>query len=290
MVLPATDAPPPPARREHRAQREACPMGRTTSACAERTLESRASRITGAHHLRLRGENERVLRSMPVFRAPPPPARREPAPAAVPESALRTTSACAERTRPAPQAARTSPHHLRLRGENETACHSRHWSIAPPPPARRELVRQRLPGEYGRTTSACAERTARWRWRPRRPPHHLRLRGENIPAALGTRPSRAPPPPARRERRRELDDRPLVRTTSACAERTRPPESRALSCTHHLRLRGENASGPEFATRIRAPPPPARRERRHLEDGHGGQRTTSACAERTAGSTPSCAG
>ena len=174
-------ASPPPARRELGQRGELLPLGRITSACAERTPGPPTSPPATAHHLRLRGENriEAIMRG--PKNASPPPARRERQVLALACGRHRITSACAERTAPSPGPWPVRPHHLRLRGENIDQSCPGGVDDASPPPARRE--REFAADDAGprRITSACAERTRPRRWPRARAAHHLRLRGENSP-------------------------------------------------------------------------------------------------------------
>ena len=218
------------------------------------------SRIGRSHHLRLRGEKLRLLDFA--------------------KGVARTTSACAERTSGRTASAGPRPHHLRLRGENSMQPFPFVTDFAPPPPTRRECGHNRLAGGADRTTSACAETTCRGSSRSRAASHHLRLRGENAEWLAHLDTFDAPPPPARRAREAGRLYVISVRTTFACAERTRPSRTRSAWTSHHLRLRGENVEPRLKAVPAAAPPPPARRERLPVIPRRDVVRTTSACAER----------
>ncbi len=128
----------------------------------------------------------------------------------------------------------------------------------PPPLARGE----RDPGcagvEVGRTTPACAGRTAVVVSVSIRAPDHPRLRGEN-----GQRPrccciTAGPPPPARGEPSLALTAGAAGRTTPACAGRTQTRWVTGCPSTDHPRLRGEHPDLASVWTVAIGPPPLAR--------------------------------
>ncbi len=75
---PRTHGPPPPARGEPRGGTGAGAGGRTTPACAGRTVTTTSPRPWRADHPRLRGENTGVWITVESHVGPPPPARGEP--------------------------------------------------------------------------------------------------------------------------------------------------------------------------------------------------------------------
>ena len=115
------------------------------------------------------------------------------------------------------------------------------------------------------------------------PTDHPRLRGENALARVCPHVAHGPPPPARGEPARGALVATSKRTTPACAGRTAASRAPGRAPPDHPRLRGENRLGRPDGARLVGPPPPARGERRALQDMPDGPRTTPACAGRTCG-------
>jgi len=239
----------PPSRRPHHLR----PRGENA--------ESFGTGGTATHHLRLRGENVTVAGSPAPATAPPPPMRRELEQQPVQVRDVRTTSAYAERTAHRQCGAHGGPHHLRLRGENQTRGAIHGNTCVPPPPTRRERRLRRTAPDTRRTTSAYAERTSASSSSSTGRTHHLRLRGENHNILHEFAHIAAPPPPTRREPFLYEHGPFASRTTSAYVERTATSSRPPPRCAHHLRLRGENFINEVLLMGPNAPPPPTRRER-----------------------------
>ena len=173
----------------------------------------------GLPPLARRGHGQ-VADQAPHGRGLPPLARRGRRAGSAPARRGRVTSARAERTgRPAARAAPRAGY-LRSRGEDRENPLPPLLFVGLPPLARRGHQRQDLrPGE-GRVTSARAERTCPRPGCAASPTGYLRSRGEDGVSSKLVRGIRGLPPLARRGRLPVLLLGPLVRVTSARAERT----------------------------------------------------------------------
>ena len=152
--------------------------------------------------------------------------------------------------------------YLRMRGEYICSPHAPPQPPELPPHARRIRRLSRTARRTLGTTSACAENTLfrrpvlRSRW------NYLRMRGEYAnPYMIGIEPQELPPH-ARRIPPPALCLGTRNRTTSACAENTRAPPSRATAGGNYLRMRGEYVFCPFELVGYGELPPHARRIRR----------------------------
>ena len=195
--------------------------------------------------------------------------------------APRTRFGSPQRTHGRSSAARF-PDHPRLRGKNLSGIGSKIAGSGPPPPAREELDGAAVGADTVRTTPACAGRTGTTSAPPSDQPDHPRLRGKNQGSLGGHADTSGPPPPAREERARSRSRGMASGTPPACAGRTDLVTSDVLDHADHPRLRGKNPAPGSHQGVEAGPPPPAREERccrsRRLRE----DRTTPACAGRTA--------
>ena len=236
----------------------------------------------------MRGEYRLIAHAASCHWELPPRARRirRPRPEALPLPG--TTSACAENTRACLDRVRLWGNYLRVRGEYEAAPVAEEAEVELPPRARRIPPHPHIHATSLGTTSACAENT--------RKPHrlefpawnYLRVRGEyNWPvSSVGV--SVELPPRARRIQCLAWTTGTNFGTTSACAENTQALWLPGRRCRNYLRVRGEYGSLFVPSPGKMELPPRARRIRGRKAKIMPTPRTTSACAENTAGAYLFC--
>ena len=132
--------------------------------------------------------------------------------------------------------------HLRLRGENRYTLHVQPISPETPPLTRRKPFCCLISCFSLRNTSAYAEKTWNVTSSNQGKQKHLRLRGENLRAAISARYSVETPPLTRRKLRTNFTCSGNSRNTSAYAEKTANFQLYNFTFRKHLRLRGENAA------------------------------------------------
>ena len=177
---------PPRARRIPVEENKMILDSRTTSACAENTLQQQAQQGWIGNYLRVRGEYRHPRFRETINLELPPRARRIRLPEGYQSSYAGTTSACAENTdkTACPQ---TAPgNYLRVRGEYFFRTHRREKNAELPPRARRIRRGRHFQGLPKGTTSACAENTAWWTQSTHSGRNYLRVRGEYIPSRENT--------------------------------------------------------------------------------------------------------
>ena len=135
------------------------PLGGTTSACAENTLDHGDHWGDPGNYLRVRGEYHPHSPRQGILSELPPRARRIPSKMIQAIGWQGTTSACAENTRKPYHTPAPGRNYLRVRGEYISSPPSVMLTTELPPRARRIpkhfLGTRNIPG----TTSACAENT-----------------------------------------------------------------------------------------------------------------------------------
>ncbi len=211
---------PPPARSGRFREQGPGRPARFTSACAERTRRTAAAGDRAPVHLRLRGADAAMSRTIWRSAGSPPPARSGLGRVVGELGGGRFTSACAERTLATLFPCRKRSVHLRLRGADIGRVSSTSAWTGSPPPARSGPHQVVLVPAVQRFTSACAERTRQPATCLQAPTVHLRLRGADQFFASPSHAAVGSPPPARSGRGIRGAQPGLSRFTSACAERT----------------------------------------------------------------------
>ena len=192
----------------------------TTSACAENTNRRRGGGHPSWNYLRVRGEYHRVRYVSGVARELPPRARRILCAVRATQSAIGTTSACAENTTNFPHKINRQRNYLRVRGEYNSLIASMPPGVELPPRARRIHLQLITPANVNGTTSACAENTSPLMKNPKWTRNYLRVRGEYGYASPRPQHHQELPPRARRILPCTGHIGHSEGTTSACAENT----------------------------------------------------------------------
>ena len=154
------------------------PLGGTTSACAENTLDHGDHWGDPGNYLRVRGEYHPHSPRQGILSELPPRARRIPSKMIQAIGWQGTTSACAENTRKPYHTPAPGRNYLRVRGEYPSRP-STGLVIRELPPRARRILQSPSSARYsGGTTSACAENTAAFPIYTAPSRNYLRVRGE----------------------------------------------------------------------------------------------------------------
>ncbi len=255
--------------------------GRLTSARAESTFGVGACVVSGAAHLRSRGEHEVCVTALEAVAGSPPLARRALARGGLEDAGGRLTSARAESTASVYFSSASAAAHLRSRGEHAVDGAARMPSVGSPPLARRAPAARRPQPVAGRLTSARAESTPVIKRRIRERAAHLRSRGEHTSEAQALLNTAGSPPLARRARGEHEGPDHALRLTSARAESTFWVWRSGTGTPAHLRSRGEHKLALVVPSPSLGSPPLARRAPQRAEVLMPRVRLTSARAEST---------